>query len=261
MYSNAIHNHKLMRLAPSDRWYYVAILCMKSEGELDEATQDEIDEIISTNLRLTDKEWRVTKERLQKVKLVDENCQPVGWKEHQYQNDVSTERVRKFRELQKKKKGETLPKRFSNVSETDLKPPQITDTDTDTDTEDNTTPTSPSSDSLRESSEESVVVGKTSVSPPCPYQKIIDSFNKICSPGLPAVQKLTPARRSAIQARWRDGLNDMREWQAFFEYVESNDFLMGRKNGTADRPAFRASFDWILKPSNYVKIYEGNYDG
>ena len=41
----------------------------------------------------------------------------------------------------------------------------------------------------------------------------------------------------------------------YLKKVESSDFLSGRSG------KWHATFDWIINPSNAVKIIEGNYSG
>ena len=94
----------------------------------------------------------------------------------------------------------------------------------------------------------------------CPYGHIFALFCE-CLPGLPKPTKVTKARKTQLKARWfgnyqsSTGLNsDCSEfWKGFFRYIGNSDFLMGR-NGK-----FQATFDWIIKESNFVKILEGNY--
>ena len=84
-----------------------------------------------------------------------------------------------------------------------------------------------------------------------PYQDVVEDFNNICKT-LPRVTKLTDARRKVIKARFKDhGLAGI---QTVFEKAESSDFLSGRNGG------WSASFDWLMKPSNFQKVIEGNYD-
>ena len=94
----------------------------------------------------------------------------------------------------------------------------------------------------------------------CPYGHIFNLFRE-CLPGLPKPTKMTKARKAQLKARWfggyqsSAGLNSdcFEFWEGFFRYVGKSDFLMGR-NGK-----FQATFDWIIKESNFVKILEGNY--
>jgi hypothetical protein len=87
-----------------------------------------------------------------------------------------------------------------------------------------------------------------------PYQVIVDLFNETL-PELPSVKLVTDTRRKHLKARWHssDKTPTIDWWKGFLGYIRESDFLMGRK---AD---FRASFDWIINSTNFVKIIEGNY--
>ena len=83
-------------------------------------------------------------------------------------------------------------------------------------------------------------------SPDGELQKIIELFNAICI-SLPNIQ-MTDSRRRALQN------SKIKDWEQLFVKVEASDFLSGRVKD------WKASFDWIIKPSNAIKILEGNYD-
>ena len=82
------------------------------------------------------------------------------------------------------------------------------------------------------------------------WQTIIDDFNRLC-PSLPAVKSLSDERKSNIKARLSEHDTPLTD---IFEKIEASDFLTGR-NGK-----WQATFDWIFKKANYLKIIEGNYD-
>jgi len=84
------------------------------------------------------------------------------------------------------------------------------------------------------------------------YDKIIEMFNTICV-SLPKVELLTDIRKKHIKTRASE-LKKWGDWEKFFQRIENSDFLSGRG---AD---WKATFDWIIKQANFVKIMEGNYD-
>lgn len=84
------------------------------------------------------------------------------------------------------------------------------------------------------------------------YQSVVNSFNSICK-SLPSVQKLTDKRRKQIKNA--DKLLNEMTFEEFFRIVESSDFLSGRNENWNG-----CHFDWIMKPSNLIKIIEGNYN-
>lgn len=92
-----------------------------------------------------------------------------------------------------------------------------------------------------------------------PVQAIVDLFNETL-PELPTVVLINKGRQATVKARWNDSEvhQDLDFWRDFFESVRSSDFLMGKTKGRDGQP-FRCSFDWLLCPSNFVKVVEGNY--
>ena len=85
-----------------------------------------------------------------------------------------------------------------------------------------------------------------------PYQEVVEKFNEICL-SLPQVQKLTPARRQAIKGRCSE--YSVPEIVDVFRRAENSDFLSGRNGNWSG-----CSFDWLMKPANFLKVLEGNYE-
>jgi len=84
------------------------------------------------------------------------------------------------------------------------------------------------------------------------FDKIVEDYHSLC-PALPRVTKLTDQRKSQIRARLKDqGEEKLNE---VFRMAGASDFLCGRKNGD-----WKANLDWILNPTNFFKILEGNYN-
>lgn len=84
------------------------------------------------------------------------------------------------------------------------------------------------------------------------YQQIADMYNEICI-SYPRIRSLSEARKKAIKARIKSGytINDFKE---IFERAEQSTFLKGGNDRN-----WSATFDWMLKDANAVKILEGNY--
>jgi len=122
LYRDIIHDDKIKLLAFEDRWHFVAILCMKCDGLLDEPDSDIKDRRIAVNLGVQVRELGEIRRRLVEVGLIDETLNPLAWDELQFKSDSSAERVRAYRER---------VKQSCNVSVT----PQDTDTDKDKDTD------------------------------------------------------------------------------------------------------------------------------
>lgn len=91
-----------------------------------------------------------------------------------------------------------------------------------------------------------------------PYQKIVAAFNEICT-SLTKVKGLTEGRKSVIKARYKDLGYSMDKVKEYFTKVQASDFLTGKVEREGKRP-FKATFDWVIKSANFVKIIEGNYE-
>ncbi|MCI0564875.1 MAG: hypothetical protein MN733_40935 [Nitrososphaera sp.] len=94
----------------------------------------------------------------------------------------------------------------------------------------------------------------------CPHEEIIKIYHEV----LPACQPVriwTPARKAMLQARWREDQKrqDLKWWRGYFEFISRSPFLMGQVEPTNGRRPFRASLEWLIRPSNFANINEGKY--
>ncbi len=113
MYAEFATDPKLQMLSESLQRRFVMLLCLRCNGC--ETLQDEE---VTFQLRISNEEWAETKAIFISKNMLDNDNNITNWDKRQYVSDVSTERVRKYRN-KKKQKG--------NVS--------VTPPDTDTDTE------------------------------------------------------------------------------------------------------------------------------
>ena len=101
-----------------------------------------------------------------------------------------------------------------------------------------------------------------SESPPqrsiCPYQKILALYHTIL-PELPSVVDLTDKRKKAISARWKNGMNGLDNWQAYFEHCRESKFLMGKVDPPRGRKQFLADIDFLIREATIVSTQEGKY--
>lgn len=92
-----------------------------------------------------------------------------------------------------------------------------------------------------------------------PYQEIIDAYHSTL-PTLAQVYKLTDLRKSRIKNLCCDELEEVSHWENYFKSISRSDFLMGRAPpDTRTGRTFAADFDFIINPTNFVKIAEGKY--
>ncbi|GEN74107.1 hypothetical protein [Chryseobacterium lathyri] len=83
-------------------------------------------------------------------------------------------------------------------------------------------------------------------------KEIIDHFHENCN-RLPKVQIINQQRKKSINARINDyGIEKVKE---VIEIAGKSNFLSGE-----NKAAWSADFDWIMKPTNFVKVLEGNYN-
>lgn len=146
------------------------------------------------------------------------------------------------------KKGGRPPKKTeekpnNNLTETEVKANKDKDKDKDKDDDkDYRKKVEPSSESVVKKESERI-----------DYRHIVDTFNTELSPPLSKVISLSDARKRAIKVRV--GEHGIESVYAVFTKVKESSFLRG-ENGHN----WKCDFDWIFKPSNYLKILEGNYN-
>ena len=87
----------------------------------------------------------------------------------------------------------------------------------------------------------------------CPYQAIQNMFNRICI-SYPRVRGIDGKRRQLVSGRWTS-YPDLEVFRQVFENAESSSFMKGQ-----GRNGWTADFDWMMKPSNFQKVLEGNYN-
>ncbi len=229
LYHEMVDDDKLRLLAFEDRWHFVALCCLKSNGLLDSETGSLRERRVAVKLGVQVRELEEIGRRLFEVGLVDEQLNPVSWDKLQFRADTSTDRVRKYREKQRCNKA----KRYRNVSET----VQETETDTDTDLE----------------AKASCASGEPDTHALKP-EHFAESWNaKAKRYGLPSIRELTPERRTKLKARIAG--YSMEDFRAVLAAIDRSPFLQGERGWKG------CTFDWITKKGNFQKVLEGNYDG
>lgn len=132
-YTDIYRNKKLRRLRADLQLLFLWCCALRKEMVLDWSDHGGI----AFMLRMQPGKLRAGRIALHAAGLLDENGQPVGWEERQFESDVSTPRVKRFRE------------RYMKRPETVTETPSETDTDTDTDSETETERKPASDDALR----------------------------------------------------------------------------------------------------------------
>lgn len=121
MYSEFVSDPKVQLLAFEDQRHFVALLCLKCNDTLDsEAPAPGLrDRMIAKALGLSVDAAIEAKRRLIEVGLISDEWHPIRWESRQYEHDVSTSRVKAYRERQASmKQDETFQERPETVSGT-----------------------------------------------------------------------------------------------------------------------------------------------
>lgn len=120
LYGEMVDDAKLKLLAFEDRWHFVALLCLKTQGVLDDSKPELLDRVVGAKLGLASREADEVRRRLIEVDLISQDWQPLAWDRRQFKSDNSTARVQAWRAAH---------------SSPLHPPPEKTDTETETDTE------------------------------------------------------------------------------------------------------------------------------
>lgn len=86
-------------------------------------------------------------------------------------------------------------------------------------------------------------------------------FNEILGEhGIAQVYKLTDQRKRLILKCAKEFNHTTEDdWVRLFEFITESDFLMGRNERGANHANWKLTFDWLFKPSNFVKVIEDQY--
>lgn len=129
LYHEAIDDPKLKLLTFEQRWHYVALLCCKAQGILDTQNNQLRRRMVAAKMELSTDQLEDVIHSLADLELIDaDSLEPLAWDSRQFKSDDSTERVKQYRERQKKQQDKDV-KRYSNGHVT----VQETDTDKDKD--------------------------------------------------------------------------------------------------------------------------------
>lgn len=278
VYTEMVDDEKLRLLAFEDRWHFVALLCLKGQGLLDEGGPLLMRKV-AVKLGLSVREVEEVVRRLAEVELIDKTTlQPLAWDARQMKSDSSAERVKAFRERKKHagQNGGKTPEIECNDDGNARCNVTVTaqDIDTDTDKEDSyesLSPGFPDDDvGAPEDQTPNEPISKQAL-PACPHLELLDIFAE----QLPELPQPKPElwegqRAKNLQARWKWCLTAKKRsgaryattkaealdfFRRYFGYVAKSDFLTGRDGRWAG-----CDLAWLVKADNFAKVLQGNYE-
>ena len=90
--------------------------------------------------------------------------------------------------------------------------------------------------------------------PETPYEEIVNLYNTICI-SFNSIKQITDKRKGNINARYQESKCSIEVFKILFTKMQDSNFLKGGWDlgGKAD-------FDWVMRPTNFVKVLEGKYD-
>ena len=204
LYTELLNDPKVQRLSGDQFKGWVNILCLAKESD---GALPSVDDI-AFRLRISDEEAEGLVETLVSRGLLDSDGQRLGphnWEQRQYNADVSTERVKRYRQ------------KHRNVSEPFHETVSFPTTDTDTESD-----TEQSTETETESCADAPVVSSS--------PEVGTAFAYWQAALNHPTAKLTPKRKKLIEARLKDGYT-LVDIQKAIDGCRASPFHMGQNEG------------------------------
>lgn len=85
-----------------------------------------------------------------------------------------------------------------------------------------------------------------------PVEEIFNTYERVL-PDKPRVKLRDEERKKAVRSIWRRDkrFQSIEFWEKYFKVVSKSTWLMSKST---------FAFDWLMKPANFKKVVEGNYD-
>lgn len=88
------------------------------------------------------------------------------------------------------------------------------------------------------------------------YPEVVEAWNTLTAYGIKPIRSIPAESQRNVMLRARFKQYGVETFAEVIENIKNSDFLQGK---TGNRP-FVVTFDWVIKPSNYPKVLEGNYN-
>ena len=89
------------------------------------------------------------------------------------------------------------------------------------------------------------------------YANVVTLWNTLESCGIKPIRSITAESKRHVYLRARFKEFGEESFEEVVENIRTSDFLQGK---TYSKKPFVVTFDWVVLPSNYVKVLEGNYN-
>lgn len=107
--------------------------------------------------------------------------------------------------------------------------------------------------------------------PDCPHERLVDLYHEAL-PTCTRVVEWNDTRKALMRARWREqavpngkrpGYAKLEDglafWKRYFVFVGQSEFLTGKANPGPGKKPFVANLEWLIRPVNFAKVVEGNF--
>lgn len=202
------------------------------------------EKMLADELRFDESVVRLALSVLEKFGMItrDGNLLTIpGWEEHQ--NIEGMDKIREQNRIRKQKQRE----RQRNMIEQDMSQDLSRDVSRDV-TQQN------KSKNKKEEKDNKLIVSKDTICQ-TDVRRVIEEWNKLQEVGINPIRYIKPSskRYQLLKGRIREyGLDDVIN---AIENVRNSDFLRGENNR-----GWMITFDWFVKPNNFAKVLEGNYN-
>lgn len=86
-------------------------------------------------------------------------------------------------------------------------------------------------------------------------QKVIEMWNELSAFGIPPVKRITEGSTRNTQLNARLKQYSLDDFRSAINEIKQSSFLKGQ-----NKSSWIITFDWFIKPSNFQKVLEGNYN-
>lgn len=112
-------------------------------------------------------------------------------------------------------------------------------------------------------------VAKKERIPPCPYQAIANTYNRILGPFCPKCRYIRGKRKTKIKKFWERVYTDcecvseeegLKAVTSYYNRASGSDFITGRAPRAKGHEGWKASIDWLAGEEIVTRVAEGAFD-